>query len=137
MKVIDKGHVYELNELGSDSTQCLKFIKRSGGAVQYQDEYPGLQTQEVLRALIDRTEYLYEVLPCKETTEALVHLRMALYWYEARAQRRKKEKVNKTAISHDDNNTSQYIPVYAPGISFTEKDIEKFPIDTDGHIVTD
>ena len=51
MKVIDPGHKYELQQLGTRQTQPLTFIKRSGGAVQYQFEYPGVQVQEVLRAL--------------------------------------------------------------------------------------
>ena len=107
MKVIDSGHEYELSELGSDNTQILKFIKRSGGTVQYSGEHAGLQTQEVLRALIDRTKYLDSIIPCRETKEAIKHLQMALYWYEVRAQRRKKEKVDRTTDTHDDANTPE------------------------------
>lgn len=70
MRIIDPGHIYELRQLGDEETQTLKFVKRSGGAVHYDKEWPGMQTQEVLRALIDRTQYLYDVLPCKETAEA-------------------------------------------------------------------
>ncbi len=136
MKVIDKGHRYELQELGSSYRQTLKFIKRSGGAIKYKDEHPGLQTQEVLRALIDRTKYLYDILPCHETEEALKHLRMSLYWYEARALRRKRENVNRTTNQHADAKTTVYQPVYATDIPFTEVDIEKYPIDPDGHIIT-
>jgi hypothetical protein len=137
MKVLDQGHVYELRELGSSDTQTLTFIKRSGGAVEYVDQHPGLQTQEVLRALIDRTKYLYEVLPCSETEEALKHLRMSLYWYEVRALRRKKENVNRTTNKHIDTQTPAYQTTYPADISFTEHNIELYPIDSDGHIITD
>ena len=126
MKVLDPGHVYELRQLGDSNTQRLTFIKRSGGAIKYAEEWPGLQTQEVLRALIDRTEYLNEVLPCKETLEALKHLRATLYWYEVRAFRRKHTKVNRTAEQHDDSDSD---------VPFTEEGIEEREIGEDGHLL--
>lgn len=135
MKIIDPGHIYELRQLGDDKTQTLTFIKRSGGAVQYNKEWPGLQTQEVLRALIDRTIYLDKVLECKETKEAARHLRAALYWYEARALRRKRSKTNRTTNDHNDSETPSYEMQYAPDIPFTEVDIEKKEIGEDGHII--
>lgn len=135
MKIINPGHIYELRQLGDDATQTIKFIKRSGGAVQYDQEWAGLQTQEVLRVLIDRTKYLDTVLPCKETKESIKHLQMALYWYEVRALRRKQSKTNRTTFNHDDLLTPEYSPEYAPDIPFTEKDIELYNIGEDGHIL--
>ncbi len=135
MKIIDPGHIYELQQLGNDKTQAITFVKRSGGAISYDEEWSGLQTQEVLRALIDRTKYLYKVLPCRETEEALKHLRLALYLYEVRAYRRKKSKTNKTAISHDDAETSISHFQYSKDIPFDEINIEKRPIGEDGHII--
>jgi hypothetical protein len=136
MKIIDPGHVYELKQLGDNNTQTLKFIKRSGGAVQYDQEWAGLQTQEVLRALIDRTKYLDTVLECKETKEAIKHLQMALYWYEVRALRRKRSQTNRTTFDHDDSVTPEYHPEYASDIPFTEQDIELHTTGEDGHIIT-
>lgn len=59
MKVIDPGHVYELAHLDGQHVERLVFVKREG------DGYPGnfghhegTNLQEVLRALIDRVEYL-------------------------------------------------------------------------------
>jgi hypothetical protein len=101
LEVIDPGHVYNLRQLGTDEKVELRF-KRSGGAIKYDEEWPGLQVQEVLRALIDRTQYLYDVLPCNESSDALWHLRMALWAYEARAHRRKMEEVNREQPAHDD-----------------------------------
>ncbi len=135
MKIINPGHIYELVQLGNDETQVIKFVKRSGGAITYNEEWAGLQTQEVLRALIDRTIYLYNVLPCKETEEALKHLRFALYWYEVRAWRRKQSKTNKTSQSHDDKETSTFDFKYPKDVPFDEVDIETKPIGEDGHII--
>ncbi|HQV64750.1 MAG TPA: hypothetical protein PKZ56_00770 [Candidatus Paceibacterota bacterium] len=135
MKIIDPGHIYELRQLGDDSTQIIKFIKRSGGSVHYDQEWSGLQSQEVLRALIDRTKYLYDILPCKETTEAIRHLQIALYWYEVRALRRKRSETNRTTLNHDDSNTTTELFNYPSDIPFTEIDIELRPIGSDGHII--
>jgi hypothetical protein len=135
MKTLDAGHIYELKQLGDDNTQTLIFIKRSGGAVQYEKEWAGLQTQKVLRALIDRTKYLYEVLPCKETEEALRHLRMALFWYEARAYRRKQSATNRTTSAHDDTLTVPMVIEYPSDVPFMEVDIELRATGEDGHII--
>ena len=68
MNIDDSGHVYRLDTFGKDGKlrrqAKLKFIKRSGGAVEHPNEHPGVNTQEVLRALIERTEYLDQILPC-------------------------------------------------------------------------
>ena len=135
MKTINPGHIYELRQLGDENTQTLKFIKRSGGAVQYDKEWAGLQTQEVLRALIDRTNYLNNILPCKETVEAKRCLQMALYWYEVRALRRKRSQTNRTTLDHDDIETPHGEFQYAQDIPFNEIDIELRPIGEDGHII--
>lgn len=134
MEVIDPGHIYALAGLGGGD-QTLTFIKRSGGAIEYDEEWPGLQTQEVLRALIDRTQYLDAVLPCKETEDAVYHLRMALFMYELRAWRRKQEEVNREAPEHDDTERPRpwrEFPFEAP---FSEHEIELRPTGPDGHII--
>ncbi|MBP6888912.1 MAG: hypothetical protein KBC21_04425 [Candidatus Pacebacteria bacterium] len=128
MKVIDPGHIYECDQLGG-GTQILTFVKRSSGAVTYENEWAGMQTQEVLRALIDRTKFLNTVLPCKETPKALKHLQLALYWYEVRAHRRKKENVNCTELQHRE---CEDLSVDVP---FTDTDIEYRKVGSDGHII--
>ena len=134
MKVLDKGHIYELSQLGG-GVQKLTFVKRSGGAIRYKKEWPGVQTQEVLRALIDRTKYLDMVLPCNETRDALWHLRMALYLYEVRAYRRKQEKVNRKSPKHDDTERPHSWRQYPHGVPFNEQNIERRPTGKDGHIL--
>ena len=137
MEIVDPGHVYELKQLGDPATQRLIFAKRSGGAIKYHREWPGLQTQEVLRALIDRTKYLYNVLPCTETDDALWHLRMALYLYEVRAYRRKQEQVNRKAPVHDDSGRPHSWREHPHDVPFNESEIEMRPIGLDGHIMLD
>lgn len=135
MKILDKGHVYKLNHLGGGE-QIITFVKRSGGAVKYSQEWPGLQTQEVLRALIDRTKYLDSILPCVETKDAIYYLRMALFMYEVRALRRKQEQLNRKKSSHDDTNhlrLSRRNPF--DDIPFDEFEIELRPVGEDGHII--
>lgn len=133
MKVIDPGHIYECDQIDGGS-QVITFMKRSSDAVTYEKEWGGLQTQEVLRALIDRTKFVYEILPCKETDEALYHLRMALFLYEVRAYRRKQAKVNRTALKHDDDPSKYARGEYPSDIPFTEMDIEFREVNEDGHI---
>jgi len=136
MIVKDPGHIYEMRELGSDETQTLRFIKRSGGAIHYEKEWPGLQTQEVIRALIARTQYLYDIIPCVETGDAIWHLRMALFMYEVRAWRRKWEEKNKTEHTHDDTERAHpWRDCPYSEVPFNEQGIEKREIGEDGHIL--
>jgi hypothetical protein len=136
MKVIDPGHIYDMWQLGSEDYQRLTFIKRSGGAIQYSKEWPGVQVQEVLRVLIDRSEYLDGIIPCVETEDAIWHLQMALFCFEARAYRRKVEGLNRQQPEHDDSvRPKPWREEPLSDIPFNEIKIEKIPIGADGHIV--
>lgn len=135
MKIIDPGHIYELQQLGG-GTQKLTFVKRSGGTISYDQEWVGVQVQEVLRALIDRTKYLNDVLPCVETQDALHNLRMALFEFEARAWRRKQEKVNRKKPAHDDSvRPKSWHESPFDDVPFNEHEIELRPVGDDGHII--
>lgn len=136
MRVIDPGHIYELSQLGTAEPFTLKFVKRSGGAIRYEEEWPGLQVQEVLRALIDRSIYLDNVIPCTETQDAIYHLRMALFMYEVRAWRRKQEGKNRKQPAHDDTaRPREWREFPFEDVPFTEHQIELRPIGADGHII--
>lgn len=93
MKTIEDGHEYELDERFGDGTsgiagtQSLIFVNREPG-----NEHDGTTTQEVLRALIDRTQYCDKCLPWSGNKEIVGHLRMALALHEARAMIRKVER---------------------------------------------
>jgi hypothetical protein len=206
MKVIDPGHIYHLDPVNNNPPVVLKFVKRSGGAVTYTEEWPGIQTQAVMRAviehlrllfvnphrqrlydlwqlgsdepqtivigsddtvgdildvLIDRSIYLNHILSCVETLDAIqwmmdakdflvsdhhddetnyshaIHsVRMALWCYEARAYRRKKEQVNRLHPSHNDSvRPKPWRAQLCEDVPFNDVGIEKIPIGPDGHIV--
>lgn len=128
MKVIENGHVYYLEHLEARGHELLTFIRRNSAAITHESEHPGTNTQEVLRALIDRTEFLDHVIPSVETRDAAWHLRMALFCYEARAWRRKQAKQNKTAEVNEYEDRYKDVP-------FNEQDIEGRPYGHDGHII--
>lgn len=100
MRVIEPGHIYELEHLDGDSTQRLVFVNRED------TPHEGTQTQEVLRAnidsvecLIDRTNHCDACLRwegndriVKALAEAQRQLRLALLYHEQRAMERKMEK---------------------------------------------
>lgn len=92
MITIDPGHLYHLNSLDTDSdgSQRLRFVKREGP--QYPGNvgtWSGTTTQEVLRALIQRTHYVQAQMPCDENVAVLASLRHALWQLEIRAARRR------------------------------------------------
>lgn len=127
-----------MDQLGTEQQQPILFVKRSGGAVEYDREWPGVQTQEVLRVLIDRTKYLNGIIPCVESEEAIYHLRMALFQYEARAYRRKQEEKNRKSPEHDDTAHPRPHRIHPyEDVPFSEFEIELRPIGEDGHIVLD
>ncbi len=98
MKIIEPGHIYQLNWLDCSpqppdriwtrpDVDKLIFVNREKGT-----EHPGTQTQEVLRALIDRTRHCDNCLRWDGNDKIIYHLRMALALHEARAIERKTEK---------------------------------------------
>ena len=87
MKVLEKGHIYELFNLdGPPWNQKITFVNRED------NRHAGTQTQEVLRALIDRTWHCDSCLRWDGNDKIVYHLRMALVLHEARALERKVEK---------------------------------------------
>lgn len=87
MKVIEKGHIYQLQHLDGDGASLLVFVNREAG-----DEHEGTQTQDVLRVLIDRTQHCDACLRWPGNDAIIYHLRMALALHEARALERKTAK---------------------------------------------
>lgn len=90
MKVVDPGHLYELATLDGDSPPLfLTFVKRKGeGYPGNVGSHPGTTTQEVLRALIERTEYVDNQIPDHANVALLDCLRDAIWHLEERAARR-------------------------------------------------
>ena len=87
MRIKEKGHIYLLDHIDGPGSETLTFVNRESGT-----EHPGTQTQEVLRALIDRTMHCDNCLPTPLDSEIVYHLRMALVIHEARALIRKTQK---------------------------------------------
>jgi len=86
VKVLDNGHVFELDHLDGDGTQILTFVKREGeGFPGNVGSYEGTNIQEVLRALLSRVQYLDNQIPDENNQYVVAHLRMALRRLETRA----------------------------------------------------
>jgi hypothetical protein len=96
MKVIKDGHLYQLSYI------CDKDHDHNNPGHQFYIQYidreglnnyeAGVQTQEILRVLIDRTMHCDNCLRWENNDQIIYHLRMALILHEARALERKVEK---------------------------------------------
>jgi len=90
MRVIDPGHAYLLACLDRDGEEELFFVKRQGDKYPGNDSsYGGTTTQEVIRALIDRTKYVNAQEPSHTNDTVLGYLRAALWELEMRAADRR------------------------------------------------
>jgi hypothetical protein len=102
VKVIEPGHIYDLNTLdGGGEPLRLVFVNREAGT-----EHAGTQTQEVLRAqidmlscLIDRTNHCDACLRwegndriVKAMSEAQRQMRLAMLFHEQRVMERQVHK---------------------------------------------
>ncbi len=125
--ILDPGHIYVI-EYKRGTT--LRFVKRSSGAKKHAKEWPGIQTQELFRVLIECT--LESWLKNKE---ALVHAHEdAILAYEARAHRRKQRLVNRKEPAHDDSERARPWRTYIfSDVSLSRDGIENLPIGGDGH----
>lgn len=91
MEVLDPGHTYRLASLDGPMSSgrlldILQFVKREGdGYPGNVGHYHGTTTQEVLRALIDRTMYVDGQIYDPRNESVLYHLRRAIYLLEERA----------------------------------------------------
>lgn len=83
MIVIEPGHIYHLEVQDGDEKETLTFVNRED------NPHSGTQTQEVIRALIDRTMHCDNCLRWEGNDLIIHHLRMALVLHEARALGRK------------------------------------------------
>jgi hypothetical protein len=98
MQVKDPGHEYLFDlTLDGDAPQYLMFVKREGeGYPGNVGHHPGVTSQEVIRALIDRAEYVNNQIPCPETAASIELLKMVIYLYEKRAALRHGRPINFT-----------------------------------------
>lgn len=94
MRIIDPGHLFELDMFDRlrlphkylYEPQWLRFVKRAGpGYPGNVGVYPGTNMQEVIRALISRTQYVNNQISDKVNLDAISYLRKTLYCFEERA----------------------------------------------------
>ncbi len=93
MRVIDPGHYYVLDDLDHEAADWqlkparLWFVKRIGEKFPGNREpsHSGTTTQEVIRALIDRTQYVDNQRPDPTNQVVIASLRAALVELEVRA----------------------------------------------------
>jgi hypothetical protein len=93
MKILDPGHLYELQMLDNDvireSPVILQFVKREGekfpGNV---GTYPGTILQDVWRVCIDRLKYVDNQDHDIRNDRVLAHMRHSIFWLEERAAAR-------------------------------------------------
>jgi hypothetical protein len=90
VRVIDPGHTYELDNLREPGTSELRFFKDPG--LHDGEHQAGPSIQEVLRACIDRVQYLDKEKHWHGNTAIIAHLRMALVLFESRNLERLVEK---------------------------------------------
>lgn len=97
MKVLDKGHQYELKNVGgSTGVQVLQFIRKDMKDGKLETTIEGTSTEEVLQVLVNRLESLQENLPDPFTRAARYFLGQALRSLEERTLDRKSRKVEGT-----------------------------------------
>jgi hypothetical protein len=94
MRIIEPGHIYEFANMDfkienpkHKHSQQIEFLNREEGK-----KHPGIQTQDVIRAAINRTQHCDRCLRWEGNDLIIYHLRMALVLHEARALIRKVEK---------------------------------------------
>lgn len=93
MKILDPGHLYELSNLDHHApgnlAERLQFVKRIGLQFPGNLGEPrcGTITQEVIRALIDRTQYVDAQQEDIANAQTIAAFRLALRALEMRAAR--------------------------------------------------
>lgn len=100
MKIIEAGHIYELDHIDGQNKTIITYVNRED------NPHEGTQTQEILRmqidmnsVLIDRTNHCDSCFRwegndriIKAISESQRQLRLALLYHEQRALERKMEK---------------------------------------------
>ncbi len=131
MKVIEPGHIYELPSIDAPGMQYLVFINTQTG-----QEHSGTISQEVIRVLIDRLKHKDAQVPCIENKDLIYHARMMLLTYEARAYRRKIDKLNGSDEEHSSfRERDKDVPFDDLGwFGGPRTGIEMEPVGKDGHL---
>jgi len=100
VKVIERGHIYELENKHLPATALVgvpEDLRHPRNVLTFVNQQPGqthggTTTQEVVRALMDRTRHCANCMPHPNNERILYHLGMVLVLHEARALERRFEK---------------------------------------------
>jgi hypothetical protein len=87
MKVLQRGHRYELDHRDGDNKTIVQYVNKEPG-----QECEGVIQQEVLRMMLDRNRYCTACQPNAVSKRIEYHLQMALVLHEMRALERKVQK---------------------------------------------
>lgn len=89
IEIIDPGHEYKLPSFDGELAQTITFLKREGeGYPGNVGSHAGTTLQCVLRACLDRVEYLHAQIPHENNYGIVSHIRHALLLLEQRAAER-------------------------------------------------
>lgn len=93
MKIIDPGYLYEVDDLDGHPFVQIQFMKKrphSSIPGELSVEVDGTTNEELLKVLIDRSHFLYRLLPDKYTASAGLLLENALGELMKRTEERKR-----------------------------------------------
>lgn len=88
MRIIIPGHDYEVNDTQGNPCNTLNFINKSST-----ETLEGTTNEEVLDVLIDRMNFLNNLLPCKENGIIIHHLQQARLMIDERSKDRERRGV--------------------------------------------
>lgn len=94
MRILEKGHKYQLDNVAGPEGQVITFVRKEAEAngILVTAEN-GTTNEEVLAMLIDRFEHLNSLLPCRENENIISYLQRALEKLNQRKADREKRKV--------------------------------------------
>ena len=86
MRVIRSGHCYKVENFENKSeSQEIQFIEKEQiepGSTELVTVYDGTTTEELLKVLINRMQYLQGKLPCRENAIVITKLEESLMWLD-------------------------------------------------------
>lgn len=99
VRVIDPGHVYELDNLPAEhnSAARLVFLNKKEVDGELKLVHEGVTTEGVLNVVLDRLDYLENRLPSEFNRAAIAHVEQALKCLEARTADRQGRGVEGTS----------------------------------------
>ena len=93
MKILDPGHNFKITTFGGNTYfDTIQFIKKKGD--QYpgnENSYPGTITQELIRVIISRSQYVNNQKFAWENIVIIFLMRLSLYFLEFRATMKHKK----------------------------------------------